>query len=84
VRRAKSRSASSSSDPSHKKNKKKVPLYDDLPDATEESCSTFQVIPECLYGSKHMGSTDVDPLDCDCQEQWRAYPPISPLNELLN
>lgn len=46
-------------------------LYDHLPNVTEESCSHFQVISDCLYGSKHMGSSDHDALDCDCSEEWR-------------
>lgn len=46
-------------------------LYDDLPDVTEDSCSNFQVIPDCLYGSKHLGSTDNDSFDCDCNQEWR-------------
>lgn len=46
-------------------------LYGDLPDVTEESCTSFQVIPDCLYGSKHLGATDVDTLDCDCNQEWR-------------
>lgn len=50
-------------------------LYGDLPDVTEESCKTFQVIPDCLYGSKHLGSTDNDAFDCDCREEWRKRSP---------
>lgn len=46
-------------------------LYDHLPNVTEESCTHFQVITDCLYGSKHMGSSDHDALDCDCSEEWR-------------
>ncbi|ODA81207.1 hypothetical protein RJ55_04171 [Drechmeria coniospora] len=46
-------------------------LFDHLPDATSDSCKTFQVIPDCLYGSKNLGSTDHDALDCDCREEWR-------------
>ncbi|AEO57992.1 methyltransferase-like protein [Thermothelomyces thermophilus ATCC 42464] len=46
------------------------PLFDHLPDATEEACSTFQVINDCLYGSRNMGSSDHDALDCDCAEDW--------------
>ncbi|KAI0873060.1 hypothetical protein GGS24DRAFT_491002 [Hypoxylon argillaceum] len=42
-----------------------------LPDVTAESCEHFQVIPDCLYGSKSLGSTDHDSLDCDCSEEWR-------------
>lgn len=50
-----------------------VKLFDQLPDATEEACTHFQVINDCLYGSKHMGSTDIDALDCDCNEEWRRF-----------
>jgi histone-lysine N-methyltransferase SETD2 len=46
-------------------------LFDHLPDATEDACSTFQVINDCLYGSRNMGSSDHDALDCDCAEDWR-------------
>lgn len=48
-------------------------LFNDLPDVTSESCSHFQLIPDCLYGSKSLGSTDHDALDCDCSEEWRTY-----------
>ncbi|KAG4219031.1 hypothetical protein PC116_g32489, partial [Phytophthora cactorum] len=46
-------------------------LFNDLPDVTAESCSHFQLIPDCLYGSKSLGSTEHDALDCDCSEEWR-------------
>ncbi|KAF4980967.1 hypothetical protein FDECE_17773, partial [Fusarium decemcellulare] len=46
-------------------------LFDHLPDVTAESYNFFQVIPDCLYGSKHLGSTDNDALDCECREEWR-------------
>ncbi|KAI1167445.1 hypothetical protein F5B18DRAFT_440576 [Nemania serpens] len=46
-------------------------LLTDLPDVTAEACEHFQVIPDCLYGSKALGSTDHDSLDCDCSEEWR-------------
>lgn len=51
-------------------------LFDHLPDATEESCKNFQVINDCLYGSKHMGASHNDALDCDCAEEWRKYSSI--------
>lgn len=53
------------------------PRFDHLPDATDESTKAFQIIHDCLYGSKHMGSSDHDALDCDCAEEWRklAIPP---------
>ncbi|CAK7214102.1 histone methyltransferase set2 [Sporothrix bragantina] len=44
-------------------------LYDHLPDATAEATSKFQVIPDCLYGSKNMGLSDLESLDCDCAEE---------------
>ncbi|KAJ4304154.1 histone methyltransferase set2 [Collariella sp. IMI 366227] len=46
------------------------PLFDHLPDATEDACQAFQVINDCLYGSRNMGSSDHDALDCDCAEEW--------------
>ncbi|PFH55902.1 hypothetical protein XA68_17427 [Ophiocordyceps unilateralis] len=48
-----------------------APLFSHLPDVTAQSCESFHVIPDCLYGSKHLGSTDNDVLDCDCREEWR-------------
>jgi [histone H3]-lysine36 N-trimethyltransferase len=51
-----------------------VTLVDGLPDVTEESYEHFQVIPECLYGSKSLGSTEHGALDCDCSEEWRRFP----------
>jgi len=53
-------------------------LFDHLPDATQESYGHFQVINDCLYGSKHMGSSEHDALDCDCAEEWRKYRPHRP------
>ncbi|CZT08139.1 related to histone-lysine N-methyltransferase [Rhynchosporium agropyri] len=46
------------------------PLYNDIADSTEEASEIFQVIKDCIYGSKHMGSSEHDALDCDCSEQW--------------
>ncbi|OAA54113.1 set and ww domain containing protein [Niveomyces insectorum RCEF 264] len=46
-------------------------LFDHLPDATQEATSQFQVIGDCLYGSKNMGSSDHDAFECDCAEEWR-------------
>lgn len=55
------------------------PLFDDFPNMTPEACKSFQVIPDCLYGSKHLGSTENDAFDCDCREEWRklAHPPLT-------
>ena len=57
--------------------KREPPLCGHLPDITDESRQAFQVIPDCLYGSKHLGATDNDALDCDCQQVWRRCP-LSP------
>lgn len=68
-----------SSRPSRKQSQMAPPsqplLFDALPDMTSEAIKTFQVIPDCLYGSRGMGSTDNEILDCDCKEDWREYSP---------
>ena len=45
-------------------------LYDDEEDKTKEAKGTFQVISECSYSSKYIGSTEHDSMDCDCAEEW--------------
>jgi SET domain-containing protein len=45
------------------------PMFNDEPDAYEEATSVFQVIEDCIYANKHMGSTE-PALECDCQEEW--------------
>lgn len=49
------------------------PLFDNLADSTEEATQVFQVIKDCIYGSKFMGSSEHDALDCDCSEEWSKY-----------
>lgn len=66
--RKSSAKASRSATPSSKPNRT---LFDQLPDATAEATSQFQVIADCLYGSKNMGSSDNDAFDCDCAEEIR-------------
>jgi hypothetical protein len=67
--------ASSVPKPSRKASQKALAraplLFDHVTDSTEDACSHFQVINDCLYGSKHMGSSEHDALDCDCSEEWR-------------
>lgn len=71
--------------PSQKKVRNAPQLFDHLPDVTKEACQTFQVINDCLYGSRNMGATEHDALDCDCAEEWRTFfslqlfVPLSPL-----
>jgi [histone H3]-lysine36 N-trimethyltransferase len=48
-------------------------LYDNLPDSTSEAITKFQVIRDCIYGSKYMGSSEHDALGCDCSEEWSEY-----------
>lgn len=48
-------------------------LFDDLEDSTEEALSVFQVIKDCIYGSKYMGYSEHDALDCDCSEEWSKF-----------
>ncbi|KAI9677517.1 MAG: histone methyltransferase set2 [Caeruleum heppii] len=46
------------------------PIFDHLPDATPEATSTFQLIHDCNYGSKYLGSSEQEALGCDCAEEW--------------
>ena len=54
---------------SHKVEKRPPPLFTDYPDATADATKTFQVIPDCTYANKYLGSTD-PALECDCAEEW--------------
>lgn len=54
-----------------------APLFDHLPNSTEEASSEFQVIRDCIYGSKYMGSSEHDALGCDCSAEFRKSSPIS-------
>lgn len=46
------------------------PLFDDYADKTEEARGTFQLLSECAYSSKYIGSTEHGSMDCDCAEEW--------------
>lgn len=61
------------------------PLFDHLEDATPECVTKFQVIQDCIYGSKYMGSADHEALGCDCSEDWRklTLTSLRGLNSLL-
>lgn len=48
------------------------PLFLDAPDKTDEATSTFQVIPDCIYAAKYLGSTE-HALECDCAEEWSKF-----------
>lgn len=55
---------------SHKIVSKPAPLFHDHSSKTEESKHTFQVLDQCSYTSKHIGSTEHGSMDCDCAEEW--------------
>lgn len=44
-------------------------LFTHLPDATDEATSTFDVLLDCTYGARHLGTTE-QALECDCVEEW--------------
>lgn len=61
-------------------------LYLDLPDATPEALQSFDVIEDCNYANKYLGTTD-HALECDCSEEWGKYtqlftlpPQLSPIS----
>jgi len=45
------------------------PLFSHLPHATDDATATFEVMPDCHYMNKGLGSTE-PALDCDCTEEW--------------
>ena len=55
---------------SHKIISKPAPLFHDRSSKTEESKNTFQVLEQCSYALKHIGSTEHGSMDCDCAEEW--------------
>ena len=55
---------------SHRVISKPPPLFCDQPSKTEDSKKTFQVLEQCSYTSKYIGSTEHGSMDCDCAEEW--------------
>jgi hypothetical protein len=45
-------------------------LFDHLPSATSKATELFEVIQDCIYAAKYLGSSDHDGLECDCVEEW--------------
>jgi histone-lysine N-methyltransferase SETD2 len=45
------------------------PLFIDEPDMYDEATSTFEVLQDCIYAAKWLGSTE-HAMDCDCREDW--------------
>ncbi|KAF2213101.1 hypothetical protein CERZMDRAFT_39669 [Cercospora zeae-maydis SCOH1-5] len=54
---------------SHKIEKRSPRLFFDYADTTEESKSTFEVLSQCTYANKYLGTTE-HALECDCAEEW--------------
>ena len=51
-------------------------LYNDWPSKNDEAKETFQVLPQCTYSSKYIGSTEHGSMDCDCAEEWGKHESI--------
>lgn len=47
-------------------------LFSHLPDSVNEARETFEVISDCIYGSKYMGHTE-HAMECDCSEEWGEF-----------
>ena len=54
---------------SHKVNARPVQMFDDYADKTEEATGVFQVITQCSYSAKYLGTTE-HAMECDCAEEW--------------
>lgn len=64
---------------SHKVVARTAVLFDEYPDKTQEATSNFQVITECNYSTKSLGSTE-HAMECDCTEEWGKKPINRPLS----
>ncbi|KIV99930.1 hypothetical protein, variant [Verruconis gallopava] len=45
------------------------PLFNDEPDMYDEATSSFEVIEDCIYAAKWLGTTE-HAMDCDCRENY--------------
>lgn len=57
---------------SHKVEKRPPQLFAHYEDKTAEASASFDVLPECTYANKYLGTTE-HALECDCVEEWGAY-----------
>ncbi|KAI9776955.1 MAG: histone methyltransferase set2 [Candelina submexicana] len=46
-------------------------LFNHYADSTSEATSTFELLRDCHYMSKYLGSTE-PAMECDCSEEWDA------------
>lgn len=51
-----------------------APLFDHLPDATDEATGTFTVLDACTYANRYLGYTE-HAMECDCPEEWGKIAP---------
>jgi len=51
---------------------KPPPSFLGEPDKYDEATANFQVIPDCIYSNKYIGSTE-PALECDCAEEWDGF-----------
>jgi hypothetical protein len=60
------------------------PLFLDEPDMYDEATATFDVISECNYAARGLGSTE-HAMECDCPalRQGKSHPTSSQLYQLL-
>lgn len=54
---------------SHKTLARSVPPFNHNDDKTNEATKGFEIIADCTYASKSLGSTE-HAMDCDCIEEW--------------
>ena len=53
----------------HKVIAKAPQMFGHYEDKTQEATSVFQIITECSYSAKYLGSTE-HAMECDCIEEW--------------
>ncbi|MCJ1383597.1 histone methyltransferase set2 [Xylographa soralifera] len=46
-------------------------MFDHYEDRTQEATGVFQIITQCSYSAKYLGSTE-HAMECDCIEEWDA------------
>lgn len=52
---------------------RRPPVFEEYEDKIKEARESFEVIPECSYSSKYIGSSEHDSMDCDCAEEWGMH-----------
>ncbi|MCJ1285470.1 histone methyltransferase set2 [Xylographa opegraphella] len=47
-------------------------MFDHYEDKTQEAAGVFQIITQCSYSAKYLGSTE-HAMECDCIEEWADF-----------